>query len=660
MAPVPFLLVSLLILWSWDVRCALASPGASSPTERDSSETPDPPVPAVSDSESYLNQLLQEAEARRLYDHPYWHTLLHYKHGLFGLHSLVDDPKFFASPRGKNKPDEELKATLRAFFTAPDTAASDSAGTKHPVCRFPARLEWLSQELGIDRSRLPVPACETFESFYAAIAPISASLIFPTSHMNSPASMYGHTLITIQGANGSELLSYAVNYSAVTRETFGPFYIVKGLFGLYPGYFSILPYYLKLQQYSDVNDRDIWEYPLNLDQTELRRMLAHVYEMEDVYADYYFFSENCSYDLLFLLDAARPSLDLTEQFGWWVIPLDTIRAIQKSGLITGAVYRPSKSTKITHLAGPLSEEQREAAVRVALGKEEVATLLQAGSTREETVRIVDLTGEYLQYVHAKGDIAKSDYVPRFLQTLQTRSTLGEGDEWLDDIPPPPEPGLGHRSSRMMLGAGVRDEEFFQEFRLRPAYHDLLDGSLGFKPGSEIIFLEGSVRYYPRVDRIELERLDAIGITSIAPRNEFFKHTSWKVETGLLRRTLKNRDRELVYRLDTGFGRAVENFLGMPYAMIESEVQVGGALDGNYSWGAGASVGTIKSLSSWWNLQLLARGMFYRLGEDDDRLSLSLGNGFRLSRNWNVSIEAERSTEQDVSIWDSKLALRFFY
>ena len=32
----------------------------------------------------------------------------------------------------------------------------------------------------------------------------------------------------------------------------------------------------------------------------------HTYEMDKIYSDYYFFDENCSYDLLFLLDAARP------------------------------------------------------------------------------------------------------------------------------------------------------------------------------------------------------------------------------------------------------------------------------------------------------------------------------------------------------------------
>src|SRR6185503_9730088 len=113
----------------------------------------------------------------------------------------------------------------------------------------------------------------------------------------------------------------------------------------------------------------------NLDREEVRRLVMHIFEMDEIYSSYFFFSENCSYDLLFLLEAARPSLRLTDRFGWWVIPLDTIRVIKESGLIDSAVYRPSKSTKVEYLAGLLSSEQREDAFAVARGQRGPAQVL---------------------------------------------------------------------------------------------------------------------------------------------------------------------------------------------------------------------------------------------------------------------------------------------
>ncbi|MFH1680870.1 MAG: hypothetical protein ABIH26_09535, partial [Candidatus Eisenbacteria bacterium] len=41
------------------------------------------PVP----EDAYLSALLEIAFRERLHEDPYWHTLLHYKKGLFGLRS---------------------------------------------------------------------------------------------------------------------------------------------------------------------------------------------------------------------------------------------------------------------------------------------------------------------------------------------------------------------------------------------------------------------------------------------------------------------------------------------------------------------------------------------------------------------------------------------
>ena len=183
--------------------------------------------------------------------------------------------------------------------------------------------------------------------------PRSAVLIFPGSYLNSPASLFGHTLLGIEGPYHSKLLAYAVNYSALTDESNGIAFALKGIFGLYPGYYSLLPYYEKTKEYGDLERRDIWEYALNLSPEETARMAPHIWELRGIYSDYYFFDENCSYNLLFLLEAARPSLRLAEQTRPWVIPVDTVRLVQESGLVRKMHYRPSKATRIGRLAGPM-------------------------------------------------------------------------------------------------------------------------------------------------------------------------------------------------------------------------------------------------------------------------------------------------------------------
>lgn len=569
----------------------------------------------------------------------------------------MDDPKFFLVVDGKSDPEAELEATIRAFFRPV------VENEEHPVCRFVARYDWLKTKLTIDESRLPLSRCRPFEELLEQIKPESVTLIFPASHMNSPASMYGHTLLTIRTVFDSDLLSYAVNYSAISDETFGPLYIVKGLLGSYKGYFSILPYYAKLQEYSDVNDRDIWEYPLDLNAEEVRRLLMHVYEMQNIYADYLFFNENCSYDLLFLLDAARPNLNLTDHCAWWVIPLDTIREVKKSGLVREAVYRPSRSTKIKHLASALTESGRRDALRIVNGTLEPEEFLKRETANEEKITVCELASEHLQYKHAKGELAKEPYVGRFMKTLNARSTLGEtGDDWARQIPAPIRPDEGHHSNRVSLGFGVDDEDrTFQEIRLRPAYHTLLDNDAGYKPGSQIVFTDFVLRYYSQDGKLELEALNLIDIVSIAPRDDFFKHTSWKIRTDLYRRTMRNGEDYLVYRLNPGFGLAYENrFLGLCYAMLETELHVGGALDGNYSAGAGGSAGILKNVTDSWKIHLFAGDVYYGLGDSDILITVGLGQNLRISPDMSLSVELVGSRDDQDSGLESIIRWNAFF
>ena len=600
-------------------------------------------------------------DARRLELHldPYWRTLLHYKGGLFGFRSLVDDPRFFAAENGKHDSAAELEATIRSFFTPPGSVA---AGEKHPICRFVARYNWLKDKLGIDPARLPLPSCAPFDALMESIQPQSVTLIFPTSHMNSPASMYGHTLITVRTIYDTDLLSYAINYSAESDETFGPFYIAKGLVGQYKGYFSILPYYAKLQEYSDVNDRDIWEYPLALDAGEVRRLLMHTYEMESIYADYFFFNENCSYDLLFLIDAARPGLHLTDETGWWVIPLDTIRELKRSGLVRDAVYRPSKSTKIHHLASLLPEERRREAVEIAHGRVEPAGLAQSGIDSPEAITTLDLASEYLQYQYAKKELSKEEYTPRFLKTLKARSELGE-PSLSDDrqIAIPTRPDEGHHSNRFALGFGADDDRVFEEIRLRPAYHTLLDDDAGYKRGSQIIFGDVALRYYSTEGKLELEAIDIIDIVSIAPRDDFFKHTSWKIRTDLFRRSVRDDRDYLVYRLNPGFGLGyASRVLGLWYGMIETDLQIGGVLDPNYSWGAGGSTGVVKNLTDSWKIHAYGRDVYHLLGDEDNQLSYGIGQNLRMTADMSIAIELEASRNDHDSGLESVVRWNAFF
>jgi len=262
-----------------------------------------PQVPYAADW-AYLQYLLGQADIQKLAQQREWHILLHYQPSRGGYVSEVDDPKFFNAFNGKTNPQAELEATLKALFAAPTTQ-------QHPQCAFIARYYWLKQQLNFDPVRLPPQSCPDFEQWFAQLQPAGLSLIFPAAYLNNPSSMFGHTLLRIDQANQNEqtrLLAYALNYAAATEEENGLVFAFKGTMGGYPGVFSILPYYKKVKEYSDLEHRDVWEYQLNFSQAEVYRLLRHVWELDDIYFEYYFFDENCAYHLLSLLEVARPTL----------------------------------------------------------------------------------------------------------------------------------------------------------------------------------------------------------------------------------------------------------------------------------------------------------------------------------------------------------------
>ena len=500
-----------------------------------------------------------------------------------------------------------------------------------------ARYEWLKNELNIDESQLPVESCKEFNEAYSRIRPKSVVLVFPAAYVNGPASTFGHTLLRIDGDYQSKLLSYATTYAAYADDTNGILYAFKGIFGYYKGYFTILPYYEKIKEYNDLEQRDIWEYRLNLTEDEVSKMLLHLWELREIYSDYYFFDENCSYSLLFMIEAARPALRFTDKFGPWVIPIDTLRAMKNEGLVEAVEYRPSKGTKIRHIASLLDERAQNATLRIvgkSLKPEEIKESDPGGK-----IKVLDLASEVIQYRYNKNELTKEEYQREFLNVLTARSRLGSPGDGDYNIQVPLQPDEGHGSNRLSMGLGLKNNDFFQELRYRAAQHELSDPSGGYIEGSEIVFFSMAIRNTPADEGLRLEGLDIIDIVSISPRDRFFKPTSWKVKTGFIQKTMPDGDEKLVYHLNPGGGFAFKNDnLGLYYFMFETDLNVGGSYKDTYSLGIGPSIGIITEITEAWKMNLLANAFYYGLGDNHKSYKVSAQQVVRLSRNNSLNLD----------------------
>lgn len=175
-----------------------------------------------------------------------------------------------------------------------------------------------------------------------------------------------------------------------------------------------MPYYDKVEEYGDLNHRDVWEYELNLTREEVDRVIRHTWELQNIYSDYYFFTENCSYNALFLLEAGRPTLRLTDQFKRWVIPVDTVKAIEKAGLFSRTAYRPSSATKIKYLISLLDAERKRTVHEVVSEAITPDEMLIRYTNRQDQIIMLDLAAEYIQYLYTERSKAADEYATLFL------------------------------------------------------------------------------------------------------------------------------------------------------------------------------------------------------------------------------------------------------
>jgi len=595
----------------------------------------------------YADELIAQARAKGLSERVEWLKLLHYEpySWRLGRRSLADDPQFFNAPNGKTDPAAELDATLRAFFST----RVETDTEQNPQCAFIARYHWLKHELGFDPARLPEQRCERFERWRERLNPGVLTLVFPAAYLNNPASLYGHTLLRIDAKDQDDrtrLLAYAINYAAATDETSGLVFAARGLFGGYPGLFAIAPYYIKVTEYNDLENRDIWEYELNFTEAEIDRLLMHVWELGPIRFDYYFFDENCSYHLLSLFEVARPGLRLTEQFKAWAIPADTVRAVVKEqGLLRRVTYRPARSTVIRAWQTRLPEPRVRLAQAVARGDVDLNDGAIQTLPHIERARVLELAFEYLEYERIAATRPTSgETSARLRKLLLARS--GVNAPAPPPVPVPPvRPDEGHGSARFGVGIGRADGARFTELRLRPAYHDIYDPEAGYNRGAQIEFFNIAVRQTEDQDGARLEQLDLVNITSLSPRDAFFKPKSWNVSAGLVRKRFADDVRPLVFRIGGGAGVAYEPWAGtLVYGTLDAALDAAGDYDEGYAAGIGPALGVLSDVAPNARLGLYARAIRYGLGDDHDARELKLVQTYNPSRQTQLRLELGRNRE----------------
>lgn len=547
---------------------------------------------------------LSKNDVTSLAHSPKWIKLLHYKKDFFGNYvSEADAPKFFLHKDGKKNPELELKRAIEVF------GETTKPGNDHPICKFPLRYKWLNHQMGMPW-KADFSGCQNYINFFSKLAAKRASIVFSSYYLTNPNSAFGHTLLRLSrydDKNETEMLDYGINYAAQAKENNPFLYAIKGLFGGFIGEFAAIPYYYKIREYSNFEFRDLWSYDLKLTMPEVLEMVDHIWELGSTYFDYFYFHENCSYHLLSIIDVARPSLNLTENYSLYTIPADTVRLLQEKGLIEEGKRRESTYSKLTRLSENLNDKELALAKKIAVQPEETAVLIE-GQSNNKAADILDVSIEAFDYYNFE-KILKDDPATKEIKSHILKARAENPVISTDQLDPEKtrmdSPAYSHSPTRLVLSQNYYDgfgKSTKVEFR--PALHDVLDPPAGSLKEAQLeigkISFELQEQSY-RDPKLVLNEFSIFNIKNYAEQNFWASPISWEVDLGL-----KQLRRLSCLDCPAGFvngsaGNSVQ-FAGQRILLsflINGELNLQSQFENNYRVGLGPKVfGRFKFSDKW--------------------------------------------------------------
>jgi hypothetical protein len=506
-------------------------------------------MPVFAGKEDRIEKIIAGAKEQNVASHPVWRALLHYNTN----ESVITDPEFWLGEDGRRDPAAELEATIRGFFSpyvSPHNIEREFKGgfkstflKQHPVCMFPARLDFLEGALGV---QFPRVGCPNYEQWRARMMGDSVSIIFASNTLSNPSSMFGHTFLRID-QDENIFGSTTINFAAITPEQYNSIsFAWMGFTGGYPGIWTIAPYYEKIKVYGVIDNRNLQEFKLNVPYEKVEFLKKHMWELAYVYADYYFMDVNCSSAVIDLLRVVNPLIE--ENKGGAIFPTEVMRTIEP--MVISGKLRLSMQGRVSERWKELTPEEKH-----VIENWNGVQGLDALPDVKSKARVVEILFDMNQYNLAHGKISEEEMREKNFDLLYIRRGLRGYGPFFEDKAPLEPAYDAHRI--MSASAGVSADNFGARGTLgfAPAYHKFMDDDFGMNKWSEISALnfEGSAG----TDGINFERFVFASLISMNPDVALFHGWSWEAGAGFWSfKNVKTWQREgVAFGANLGFGKS---------------------------------------------------------------------------------------------------------
>lgn len=582
----------------------------------------------------------KDPDLKRISASKEWLRLLHFRLSFAnGRRSEVSPSDFFLSPDGHFDPYQELLASINAFSNPDLRIGRDKI---HPQCALPLRFEFLSNQLDRDFPRFD---CPSFQEYLESLQVESVTVVFASAFQSNAASMFGHIFLRLDSPGKSPLISRTLSYAADISPGENPLlFAIRGVLGGYEGRFSLIPYYQKIKEYDQLEARDLWEYRLHLSSREARILASHAWELDQTAKlKYYFFDLNCAYQLLALLEVAKPDWDLTA-YGIHVLPVDALKkTVQLSGAVTKVTWRPASEKVFDASVLGLDVDRRKTLFSILNGESHPTS---------EDPEILRMAAEWKVKQESEVDRSQLYQILSHLNELTSKGSVVLPNGVVGTTG---RPDWGHASYRFGFSFGANDKntmagpQRFFDFEFRTAYHDLLDPDLGYTAFSEITFPSVKMRTYEPFRALSLERIDLVNIVSLVPQRPSTLELSWN----LLSHFSTPKDQPCfdckVLNLEGGGGMswADQDKDSLVYVLGGGATAAGDILTRGYRWGPKVEAGWLVHPFVKYKLQLRCQRFFWSTssGGFDTVSVLDLNQSWSLEKDWSFRFNIQQLSAQ---------------
>lgn len=490
---------------------------------------------------------------------PIWLNALYYFEKSGTYDSLVVSPKFFASDvAGRTNPLLELNAMLELFKKPSEKNALN------PQCLYPYRYKILRRYFQLPE---PVP-CSAFDDWRRTYDPTGLSIVYASQYISNPSSAFGHSFILASSTKQPEGLWYTYNYAAAIPDDVSVLrYAWGGLTGHFTGDFSVMPFYQRLFHYGNVENRDLWIYPVRLTTDELDSTLRHLWEVvHQAQFVYYFLDENCAGMLLRAFSTTIPELANEKRPHLYVHPIEIIKALSRINRLSEPQIYPSQFGVMRARVRALNESEsrlfynalRNPQTGVEIDGPRVADALIEYTSflaRENEGELPDEFKKLERSVFVQRALMKADSEPIVVSEVKTHA-----------------PHLAQSSMAADIGGSTINGNLSTDLTYRVSLHGQLEPDPGFLDFSAFEFFKISASISSQAIWLK----EAL-ILSVENFQDFWiqaPKASWRVKFRFRENLLTQNQSDLFFEGQASYGAAFSVGRHMFYSLVAGATNLG--------------------------------------------------------------------------------------